>query len=271
MNPFSEILRSSQFIEGRGQKYTLDKSWMQGRAIYGGLSTALCLDGVRKQCKDLPPLRSVNVNFIGLASSEVFVKCSVLRRGKSVTFVQAELHGEKGLVSHIVFCFGAPRESKLEAVYHIPPLAAVDPESAGVFFSEEGSLPIEGVGRPAFTKHFDARLASGNRPFSGAEQPSFEVWVRHRDELANDVIALVALADMPPPAIIPLLKNFPPISSMTWMFNIVNRDLATDSGWWLLGVYAEHASQGYSSQNMTVRNDRGELVIVGRQNIAVFY
>ncbi len=267
---FREILQTSRFVEGRGQTYTLEPSWMQGRAIYGGLSTALCLDGAMKQIEDLPPLRSASVNFIGPASLEVQVKCSVLRRGKSVAFVQADLSGEAGLITTVVFSFGAARASRLEAVYQDFEEVA-GPESGESFFPDDGFLPVQNGGRPAFTRHFDVRLVKGNRPFSGAQKPSFELWVKHKDPVDNDVTALVALADMPPPAILPILEGFAPVSSMSWMFNVVNKDLSSDSGWWLLGSYAEHASQGYSSQNMTIRNDRGELVVVGRQNVAVFW
>ncbi|MEM6628266.1 MAG: thioesterase family protein [Bacteroidota bacterium] len=270
MKSFSEILQTSQFVEGQGQTFFLDESWMQGRAIYGGLSTALCLHGSLKQLGNLPPLRSASVNFVGPASSEVYVKSSILRQGKSVSFVQAELIGEAGPINTVIFCFGAPRPSKLDAVYHIS-REVIRPESAAPFFPESNPIPIKNGGRPAFTQHFETRLVKGSRPFSGAKEPSFELWVKHKDNTANDITALVALADMPPPAVLPLFETFAPISTMSWMFNILREDLTNESGWWLLGVYAEHASQGYSSQNMIIRNDKGALVLVGRQNVALFY
>jgi len=270
MRPFQEIFQSSQLIEGKGQTYLLDESWMQGRAIYGGLSTALCLDGVQKQFEHLPPLRSTNVNFIGPASKEVYVVPKLLRQGKSVAFVQANLMGDAGLITSCVFSFGAARESKLTAVFHKAE-EQMGPESAELFFQEDGSFGGSQASRPAFTQHFDVRLARGSRPFSGADNPSFDLWVKHKDASAKDIVALVALADMPPPGVLPMLKSLAPISSMSWMFNMVQSDLSNESGWWLLGVYAEHALEGYSSQNMSIHNDRGELVMVGRQNVAVFY
>ena len=270
MKSFSEILQSSRLVEGRGQTFVLDTSWMQGRAIYGGLSTALCLHGIFEQLGELPPLRSTSINFLGPASIEVYVKAKILRRGKSVAFVETELLGEKGLICKAIFCFGAARESKLAEVY-LDFYEVPKPALAESFFPEEGFLPIENGGRPAFTQHFDARLIKGSRPFSGAPKPSFELWVKHKDLLATDITALVALADMPPPGVLPVFESAAPISTMSWMFNILTNDLSNASGWWLLGVYSEHASEGYSSQNMTIRNDRGELVLVGRQNVAIFY
>lgn len=270
MKSFSELLQSSQFVEGVGQKYAVDASWMQGRAIYGGLSTALCLDGVLQQIEGLPPLRSANVNFIGPASEQVEVKCAVLRRGKSVAFVRAQLLGEQGLINESVFSFGAARESQLNELFQ-EPKPVTKPSLAVDFIPQRGSAGERPVGLPAFTQHFEVRLIKGSRPFSGAAETSFELWVKHKDAAATSISALVALADMPPPAVVPIFKKFAPISSMSWMFNLLTDDLENDSGWWRLGMEAEHAKQGYSSQNMTIHNDRGELVMVGRQNVAIFY
>ncbi|MEL6674935.1 MAG: thioesterase family protein [Bacteroidota bacterium] len=270
MKPFSEVLQTGHDVAGQGQTYILDESWMQGRGIYGGLSTALCLDGVKQQLGALPPLRSANINFIGPASKEVFVIPKLLRQGKSVSFVQAELMGEAGLITQAVFSFGAPRESRLEGVF-LPEKSMTDPAASPPFFSDNGFTPATQGARPAFTHHFDVRLIQGHRPFSGVDTPSFELWVRHQDATAKDMTALIALADMPPPGILPMFKGLAPISSMSWMFNIIRNDLTNKSGWWFMRVEAEHAHGGYSSQNMSIRNDHGELVMVGRQNVAIFY
>lgn len=271
---FTDILASSIVDDQKGRVYSLDASWMQGRAIYGGLSAALCYDAVCRSFNDLPMLRSANISFVGPASEVVWAQVSTLRRGKSVAFIQADLIGESGLITRAVFGFGAKRASQLDEVYYDLQHASVSPEECEDFFvAPEGAstLRSESSGPPSFTQHFDARLAAGSRPFSGAQSPSFELWVKHRDSAANDMTALIALADMPPPAVLPLAQTLAPISSMTWMFNILTDDIANVSRWWLMGLFAEHASQGYSSQNMTIHNDRGELVIAGRQNVAIFF
>jgi acyl-CoA thioesterase len=84
------------------------------------------------------------------------------------------------------------------------------------------------------------------------------------------MVALLALADMPPPALMAMFTELAPISSMTWMVNVLCDEPRTRDGWWLLQSRAENASQGYSSQDMLVWNRDGELVIAGRQNVAIF-
>jgi acyl-CoA thioesterase len=76
---------------------------------------------------------------------------------------------------------------------------------------------------------------------------------------------------MPPPAVLPMFKEFAPISSMTWMMNFVKEDLSTSDGWYLLRSEAENAQDGYSSQDMQVWNSDKELLITGRQSVAIFY
>jgi len=105
---------------------------------------------------------------------------------------------------------------------------------------------------------------------SGSDEHDHYIWVRHRDEKATGIVALLALADMPPPALMPMFSEYAPISSMTWMANILTDKPATRDGWWLLQSRAEHAIEGYSSQDMLVWNSDGEMVIAGRQSVAIF-
>ncbi len=236
--------------------------WMQGRTTYGGLSTALCVEAVLRAQPDLPPLRSANVAFVGPAGGPVEARVHELRRGKSVSFIAAELTSEQGLANQCTFAFGASRSSAIDQNWVAPPDVAA-PEDCEVFVPE-------GFG-PNFTQHFDTRLAKGARPGSSSTEHDHAIWVRHRDEAADGLVALIALADMPPPAVLSMASEFAPVSSMTWMFNVLTQAPQTQTGWWLLQTRAEHASNGYSSQDMLVWNRALELVIAGRQSVAIFF
>ena len=97
------------------------------------------------------------------------------------------------------------------------------------------------------------------------------LWLRHRDPTAPvSIVALVALADAPPPASMVKFKKFARISTMTWSMDMLTDKLETEDGWWLVRTTAETLADGYSSQAMTVWNSERKPMIVARQNVAVF-
>ena len=139
---------------------------------------------------------------------------------------------------------------------------------------------------PTFFQHFEARLASRGQLDSTAPCGTHNwLWVRHAqasgdggvDGVDADV-ALLALADMPPPAILPLLPTgsitkFPNVSSLTWQVNFLCDvlPLAHPGGWWLIQQRIEHLHNGYSSCDMALWGaDPARPPVVSRQQIAVF-
>ncbi len=257
---FTELMRAGAFENG-AYVLTIPEDWMQGRTTYGGLSAAICYETARRAFADLPPLRSALVSFVGPAGGAVEGRAAMLREGKSVRFVEAEVTAEKGLATRTAFAFGEARASSFDATY-APAPALRAPEDCPAYMDE-------GVG-PGFTRHFETRLLKGGRPVSASRDHDHYIWVRHRDEAAGGLAALIALADMPPPAVMPMFAEAAPISSMTWMLNILADAPQTDDGWWLLQSRAENAASGYSSQDMLVWNRRGDLVVAGRQCVAIF-
>lgn len=241
---------------------TATEDWLQGRTIYGGLAAAFCLEAVSQQLGDMPPLRSAQFAFVGPATGTVTIRPSILRKGKSTVFAGADLSGEAGLATRATLCYGAARQSEL-ALSIVGSPDVPEPDASPVFFR-----PIPGLN---FIQHFDGRLAAGNFPFSGANDATMTLWIKHRDEKAPaTTTALVALADAPPPAGIVMFKKHAPISTMTWAMDLLTDKLETEGGWWLVRTTAETMSNGYSSQAMTVWNSQRKPMMVCRQNIAVF-
>jgi len=257
---FTQLMSGAAFENG-ALSLTIPADWMQGRTTYGGLSAAICLETALRAFPEAPPLRSALVSFIGPAGGAVEGRANMLRQGKSVTFVEAEVSGEKGLATRCAFAFGEARASQWNRTFTAAP-DVPPPEECGPFGPPDAAI--------SFTRHFDSRLAKGGRPVSGSKEHDHFIWVRHTDENAQGMVALLALADMPPPALMPMFTEFAPISSMTWMVNVLTDAPKTRDGWWLLESRAEHASQGYSSQDMLVWNRDGDLVIAGRQSVAIF-
>ena len=61
-----------------------------------------------------------------------------------------------------------------------------------------------------------------------------------------------------------------PISSMTWLINLLTPLPETDGGWFLLRALGNYAEKGCSSQDMAIWNADGTAVAVGMQSIAIF-
>ncbi len=259
---FSEILTGFIRESDHSLSVNVPENWMQGRTTYGGLSAAICVQAALDLYPDLPPLRSAQINFIGPVGGSVKIQTKVLRRGRSVAYISAEMTGEKGLATHAVFCFGEARESRLNQDFTRKPNVPSVEESQDFFKRAPG---------PKFAENFDCLLSKGGMPVSGSKDSEHFIWVRHKDDKAYTLAGLIGLADMPPPAVLPMFEEFAPVSSMTWMMNFLTDDYASEEGWWLMRSAAEHARDGYSSQDMQVWNKAGDLVITGRQNVAVFY
>ncbi len=262
MVSFSDLLRSMSPTKGHGWKIKIPESWLQGRATFGGLSAALCLEAVNRNYPDLPPLRTAQITFLGPTGNNAIINSQVLRQGKSVIYIRAEIINDAGIATSAVFSFGTTRPSQLDQNFVAPPDVPAPQDSVDLFKLAPA---------PAFTQNFECRHCSGSLPLSGLEQAEFGFWVRHKDKSANDLVALLCIADMAPPAILSVLTKFAPVSTMTWMLNFLNEQPQTQDGWWQMHSKAQNAKDGYSSENMNIWNSDGELSVVGLQNVTIFH
>ena len=58
-------------------------------------------------------------------------------------------------------------------------------------------------------------------------------WSRHKDPASRSgVESLLCIGDVLPPAAMPLMRSFAPVSSMSWMFNLLTDNPQTEDGWW---------------------------------------
>ena len=160
----------------------------------------------------LPPIRSAQVTFVGPAIGLLKVSVRMLRQGKSVAFVEADLTGEKGLATRCLFTFGQARPSQLKSPI-IHPSSLVPPEQLPVFVNSEQA--------PAFTQHYETRVVSGQLPGQEGEPPDYLVWVRHRDpEAMSTLSGLLAIAICCHQQCLPMSRVVP-ASSITWHLNIL--------------------------------------------------
>ena len=262
MTDFTELM-DSLAPDGDGWSASVSDDWLQGRTVYGGMAAALCLQGARRSFDNLPPLRSAQFAFVGPAAGALKIRPTLLRQGKSTVFAGVDLIGEAGLATRATFCFGAARSSAFAHVAIGAP-ELKPPEDCPDFF--RNAPP--GL---RFLQHIEGRYVGGAVPFSGATKPEMELWLRHRTLPRTDpLVALLALADAPPPAASTMATTPSPISTMTWAVDLLTDRIETNDGWWLVRNRAEQIGDGYSSQAMTVWNAQGVPVMASRQNVAVF-
>ena len=241
-------------------------AWTQGRTAFGGMSSALCLRAARQALEIDRPLRTALIAFVGPAAGAVHVTAEPLRAGRTAASVRARLTGEAGIGVEAVFTFAAPRDSVLA----VPPAGLPDGVAPPPAEAEGHDFPN---GAPQFTANFQLYPAHGGTPpFSGIDgAPPLRLWTRHRDAASRSGLeALVCLADALPPAITTAMADVAPLSSMSWMIDMLDDDLSTQDGWYLLESLTDHASGGYSSQAMTIWSADGRCLIKGRQMVTVF-
>jgi len=247
-----------------GLKANIPENWRQGRTAYGGMSAALALEAVLKSHPDLPPLRSALVNFTGPVPADPVYRSEILRQGRNVTTIEAKGYDGEAPVINVVFSFGASRDSELSVEF--PASESPSPEDCEPYTPEnlKGFVPV-------FFQQFDTRLIEGGRPVTAQKEGYIHVWSRHQHEASRDGLAsLFCIGDVLPPGALPMLKTPGPVSSMTWIFNILSDNPSTKDGWWQIKTRLTAAQGGYSTQVMRIWNTAGELVAEGMQSVTIF-
>lgn len=255
MTSLAEIIAGLR-PDGDGWRGIVPPTWQQGRTAYGGLSAALALHAAMRVEPDLPPLRSAQVSFIGPLSGEIAIRATKLRRGRNAAFVQADVTSEAGLGLRATFVFMAPIDSKLSLNEGTTPPFPLPDADTKTFL---------GMSAVPFTQNFE--LVDQRDGLGAAE---WLRWVRLREREGLDpAVAFMAIADCLPPAAIKLVGGLAPLSSMTWLVNLLAPPETTD-GWWLLHAAADHAKDGASSQRMAIWNAEGAAVAEQMQSVAIF-
>ncbi len=253
-----DIIASARSTPGGFDTHIAD-GWLQGRTAYGGLSAALALEAARHADQDLPPLRSAQISYIGPLAGEVSVRAEKLRRGRNAAFVRSDVFGEAGIGLSATFVFMNAMESHIQFN---------DAPTPDVSAPEQSDAEQQGFVPDFFVANFDWRAAL---PKPAEPQPDFSRWVKLKAREGLDpMVELIAIGDALPPAAMPLFKTPAPISTMTWLVNLLTPKPQTRDGWWLVRATANYAENGCSSQSMGVWNTDGEPIATAMQSVALF-
>jgi acyl-CoA thioesterase len=256
MTTLAQVIDALEPVAG-GWRGTVPDNWLQGRTAYGGFSAALALVAAQRSDSDLPPLCSAQVSFVGPLSGPVVVRAQRLRRGRNAAFVQADVESEAGLGLRATFVFMREIESRLDHASGTAPAFPLPGPDTRTFVGTPGV---------AFTRNFE--LLDRRDDVGPAE---WLRWIRlvDRDRL-DPVVELIAVADCLPPAALKLLGEVAPVSSMTWLLNLLGPAPMTRDGWWLLRADTDYARAGSSSQAMAIWNADGTPIAQQLQSVAIF-
>lgn len=270
LTSFNELVDAVQAAESGIYSAKLTEDWMQGRAAFGGLMSALAITAIRKSVPTEVadrPLRGLMTAFVGPpADSELSIEVKELRSGRTATWVEARIYSQDQLCTSLTACLGDRRESNISvAPSTIPKVTSVE---------ESMKFPFMPGLTPNFTQHYELRWAVGQMPITNSSQSEMGAWVRCKDTDQIGEAHIVALMDVLPPAVLQMYKEMKPISSLTWhleMLDDLNAEDAHDAdGWWFFHVKADHAADGYSTQNATLYTPAGRAIAMSQQTIAIF-
>lgn len=244
----------------------VQEGWGQGRATYGGLVAGLAHAGLRGQFVDAPPLRHLMVSFVApLAPGDAQVEVTPLRQGKNATQAQAHLVQDGQVVAAVLAAFGRERESAISVPHETVPMPTLpEPESIEPFPYIPGATPD-------FFQHVELRLADGAVPYTGADTSHMHGWMRFREAPpVFDERHFVTLGDAWPPAVIQMLSQFAPGSSLTWSLEITEDVAAEPDTHWAYAVRTDRAEGGYAHTDARIWHPDGRLVAISRQTVAIF-
>ena len=256
MTPIADLLAAAERTDA-GFRTAIPADWMQGRTAFGGLSAALALQAALDVEPDLPPLRSVQIAFIGPLAGAVTITAAKLRRGRNAAFIQSDVTSDAGLGLRATFVFMAELASAVEHDQarraSVAPPAADDQLYTGPDSFFTGTFNF-----------FDPKLKLGPTEWMRWAR------LRARDGL-HPMVELMAIGDALPPGAFKLAgERQTPLSSLNWQINFLTPEPATQDGWWLLNAAADTARHGYSSQHMWIWNSAGEPIAEAMQGVAIF-
>jgi acyl-CoA thioesterase len=251
-------------VEDRRASLVLTSDWLQGRSAFGGWQAALAVQAMRAVVGNDIALRSLQSNFIApVPVGAVSATAEVLRQGKSVAQLEARILVDGKVAFIAIGIFGVVRQT-LITEQTIAPTASGIPEDGQDWPDEDGQ-------RPAFSRNFDYRWGRGTGPYSGSVHRDGQIYVRFRDDAVRSEAHLICVADAIPPSGLSRLTSPSPLSTINWTLELINTINDEEREDWLrFDTSLTAAFDGYSWENTAIWSDKGRLLALSRQCVAVF-
>ena len=245
----------------------LPQGWLQGRTLFGGLSTAMMLHKATLAVNDpAKRLLSTSVTFVApVQEKPVKVSVEILRQGKSVTTVEARVWQDDAVMSILLASFGLERDSVLNIQQQRPASNYPKPEELLI-------IPHNDL-MPQCYQNFDLAWAEGSYPCSGSSQPDFGGWFRFTEKFGQGEMTMpefVALLDIWPAGAFPLLKTPAPGSSLSWYVTLLDSVNFQRLDWFKYKVFTDHAEHGYATEYAHIWDQNDRLIAISRQTVTIF-
>ncbi len=250
-------------------RFEIPEDWLQGRTSFGGLIAACSAQAMRDvggaEWDEAVRLLALNVNFVGpitLGTIDVVVR--VLREGKNIRHLSAEVSQDEQLGTVVTGVFGLPRHTNVPA--HMPPTR---------YFAksvDESLRTPEIPGVVNFAKHMEFRWAEGQLPYSGGSDWHSSAYARFPYE--GDVpveLMTILLADSSPPPVLGRFKTPSLASTVSWSLELhAPAAFPSSDDYWRVDKLTRAAAKGYVNDTTTVWTPGGDLAAFASQVMAVF-
>jgi len=250
-------------------QFSVNKSWGQGRTLFGGVSAAIALEQTRQQVDASRPLRSLAVSFCGatLADTDFNVSTQLLSDGKSVSQINGYIVQNEKVVTQVTACYGVERKSEIDVQ---APAVEIPKLGSGQRMSYISGLT------PEFVQHIDYEYTRGQFPFSNSKHNELAGWMRFNEPGTEFTEAhLVGLIDSWPPVVLQKLKKLAPAATVTWNLEIVQPISMLETkiqadDWLYYEAEVKQAHHGYAHTEARVYAADGILIALSRQLVTVY-
>ena len=259
-NPF---LDSTQVRSTGPGRYVgeIDECWNLRPLPQGGIVTALALRAMGAELADPEqPLRLLHTTYAAqVAHGDVDIDVEVLRRGRSMSHLRAEVRNPGAARGHLTTAVFGARRDGFEFTDLRPPADVPAPDDCPSFRDPPPPEVEPFEPTPFWAERVEGRPVLGHAPWEDyvPERAERAMWYRFddppmTDDGVHDPLALVVLADTMPGAVGERIGPQP----RQWFAPSV--DLAVHvlgecrSPWVLAHNRARHASDGYASADMAL-------------------
>jgi len=262
-SPFAAATASVPSPSGPGRyEGLIDESWTLVPLPQGGVVTAAAVRAMETELgDDGQSLRTLHTTFVApVAHGAVDINVEVLRRGRSMSHLRAEVRNPAATHGHLTTAvFGSPRRG-FEFTDLAPPAGFAPLDVAPSFRDPPPPGTASFTPVPFWEKRLEGRGALGHAPWEDYQPGRAEhgTWYRLDDPpiLADgtlDPLALIVMADTMPGAVAEKLGPehrhgwFGPSVDLT--FHLLG---PCRSEWVFAHNRARHAGQGYGSVDMAL-------------------